>query len=125
MRCPKCKTLTLHSASGAGETPRLVRCPRCPATWLARTADGDAPPASPPPLIRRGALIIEGAIVPSGVAGQPVRRAVSDPMARHARLRRYGIAAGAAALVLALFAGVLLAPGVSALPGIAFLEGGR
>jgi len=63
--------------------------------------------------------------VPSGGAGQPVRRAVSDPIARHTRLRRYGVAAGAAALMLALFAGILLAPGVSALPGIAFLEGGR
>ncbi len=39
-------------------------------------------------------------------------------------LRRYGIAAGAAVLVMALAAVVLLAPDVSALP-VAFLDGSR
>ena len=77
--------------------------------------------AVPPPVTRRGPLIIEGQTVP---AGAPARGAQVAAGAR-VELRRYGIAAGAAVLMLALVAVVLLAPDVSALPGLALLEGAR
>ncbi len=104
-----------------------MRCPRCPAVWLARGADADgrvASAPSPPPMTRRGTLIIEGEIAarPSGRApGRPL----TEPVSRGSVLRRYGVAAGAAALMLAVAAVVLLAPDVSALPGIALLERDR
>jgi hypothetical protein len=79
--------------------------------------------AVPPPVTRRGPLIIEGRAVP---AGGPAGSRHAPLVARaRVELRRYGIAAGAAALMLALVAVVLLAPDVSALPGVAFLEGSR
>ena len=122
MRCPKCRTLTLLPAGEARQTGSLVRCPRCPAVWLTRPGAA-APHEAPPPVTRRGPLIIEGAALPEG-------RVVRDPRPTAAaqtrfELRRYGIAAGAAVLMLALVAVVLLAPNVSALPGLAFLEGPR
>jgi hypothetical protein len=68
-------------------------------------------------------LIIEAEVLSGGrVVGAQLSTATARaPLA----LRRYGIAAGAAVLVLALVAVVLLAPDVSALPGLAFLEGPR
>jgi hypothetical protein len=73
-----------------------------------------------PLLTRRGPLIIEGevaaAVVSHGSAADATRRFA---------FRRYGLAAGAAAIVIALAAIVLLAPDVSALPGVALLEGVR
>jgi hypothetical protein len=85
--------------------------------------EADGPHEAPPPLTRRGPLIIEGAALPGGrVVRDPRPTAVAQ--ARF-ELRRYGIAAGAAVLMLALVAVVLLAPDVSALPGLAFLEGSR
>ena len=77
----------------------------------------------PPPVTRRGLLIIEGEVVPGGgPAPAPPR---STTVGKRVELRRYGIAAGAAALIVALVAVVLLAPDVSALPGVALLEGSR
>ena len=70
-------------------------------------------------------MIIEGKIAPRGGSGDAPRSTVPDPLWRRSGLRRYGIAAGAAALMLALVGVALLAPDVSALPGIALLEGGR
>jgi predicted Zn finger-like uncharacterized protein len=124
MRCPKCRTLTLLAASEILEAGSLVRCPRCPAVWVVRPeADGLLGSAVPPPVTRRGPLIIEAAAVP----GRDPARAPRAPAAAGQRveLRRYGIAAGAAVLMLALVAVVLLAPDVSALPDVAFLEGSR
>lgn len=121
MRCPKCRTLTLFSTSETREAGSLVRCPRCPAVWIMRpVGDGVIDLAVPPPVTRRGPLVIEGQAVRAGggLAGGPSRAAPAG-------FRRYGIAAGAAALMLALVAVVLLAPDVSALPGVAFLEGSR
>jgi predicted Zn finger-like uncharacterized protein len=120
MRCPKCRTLTLLSASETREAGSLVRCPRCPAAWVVRgNEDGTIDLAVPPPVTRRGPLIIEAEAIQPTVARQP------RPAGTRVELRRYGIAAGAAALMLALVAVVLLAPDVSALPGVAFLEGSR
>jgi hypothetical protein len=85
--------------------------------------DGMIDLAIPPPVTRRGPLIIEGEAVPAG--GPPRSPRPSVPAGARVELRRYGIAAGAAMLMLALVAVVLLAPDVSALPGIAFLEGSR
>jgi predicted Zn finger-like uncharacterized protein len=124
MRCPKCRTLTLLSASETREAGSLVRCPRCPAAWVVRRdEDGMTERPIPPPMTRRGPLIIEGK---AGLSGDLPREPLSavGPEAR-VELRRYGIAAGAAALMLALVAVVMLAPNVSALPGIALLEGSR
>lgn len=116
MRCPKCRTLTLLSASETREAGSLVRCPRCPAVWVMRpVVDGGIDLAVPPPLTRRGPLVIEGQAAPTGGPRRPAR----------AGLRRYGIAAGATALMLALVAAALLAPDVSAVPHVAFLEGSR
>lgn len=119
MRCPKCRTLTLVPASETGRNGSVVRCPRCPAVWLARAEpETTAERPLPPPVTRRGPLIIEGVAV---AAGRP-----SEAAARPRRVfRRYGMAAGAAMLMLALAAVVLLAPDVSALPVIALLEGAR
>lgn len=124
MRCPKCRTLTLLSAMEARETGSLVRCPRCPAVWLARNEGKRvAEVAMPPPMTQRGPLIIEGEILSGGGAVRdPHPTAVVRP---RFEFRRYGIAAGAAALMLALAAVVLLAPDVSALPGLALLDGAR
>jgi predicted Zn finger-like uncharacterized protein len=123
MRCPKCRTLTLLSASETREAGSLVRCPRCPAAWVVRRdEEGMIDLAIPPPVTRRGPLIIEGEAIQAGVTREP-RPAVAA--GARVELRRYGIAAGAAALMLALVAVVLLAPDVSALPGVAFLEGSR
>ncbi len=127
MRCPNCRTLTLHSTSGGAETATLVRCPRCPAVWLARSAEPcreSGPSPAPPPVTRRVTLIIHGEIAPGGLGRAP-RSTARGPLSRRSGLRRYGIAAGAAALMLALVGVALLAPDVSALPGIALLEGGR
>lgn len=124
MRCPKCRSLTLDPAMEAHKPGRLVRCPRCPAIWLAgpHEAGSDAP-WMPPPLTRRGPLVIEGEILPgAGAVREP--RAPSTVRPRF-QVRRYGIAAGAVVLVMALTAVVLLAPDVSALPGLALLEGTR
>lgn len=119
MRCPKCRTLILVPAGETGGTGNVVRCPRCPAVWLARAEPGTtAERPLPPPVTRRGPLIIDGvALTASGrseAAAKPRRR-----------FRRFGMAAGAAMLMLALAAVVLLAPDVSALPDIALLEGAR
>jgi predicted Zn finger-like uncharacterized protein len=124
MRCPKCRTLTLLSASETQEAGSLVRCPRCPAVWVVRP-EGDCVIglAVPPPVTRRGPLIIEGEAVRAGGAARAA--CPSAAVGQRIELRRYGIAAGAAALMLALVAIVLLAPDVSALPGVAFLEGSR
>lgn len=114
MRCPKCRTLVLFSAGEAGDGGSLVRCPRCPAVWLTRCDEGPArgaPEAAP--ITRRGPLIIEGELAAAAAASP-----------RFA-FRRYGFAAGAAAILFALAAVVLLAPDVSALPVIALIEGGR
>jgi hypothetical protein len=90
--------------------------------WVVRPEeDGTIDCAVPPPVTRRGPLIIEGRPVP---AGGPVHNAKVAARTR-VELRRYGIAAGAAVLMLALVAVVLLAPDVSALPGLALLEGAR
>jgi predicted Zn finger-like uncharacterized protein len=124
MRCPKCRTLTLLSDSETRDAGSLVRCPRCPAAWVVRPEeDGGIALAVPPPVTRRGPLIIEAQALPAaGAVRRPHPAAGVGP---RVELRRYGIAAGAAALMLALVAIVLLAPDVSALPGIAFLEGSR
>ena len=106
-----------------GDSGRLVHCPRCPAVWLVRP-EGESPAElpTPPPLTRRGPLIVEGRALPGigAVSG-------AQPAARQVRpeLRRYGIAAGAAMLMLALVAALLLAPDSVALPGISLLEGVR
>jgi predicted Zn finger-like uncharacterized protein len=115
MRCPKCRTLTLVSASETREAGSLVCCPRCPAVWVMRPADGAIDLAVPPPVTRRGPLVIEGRATRTDGPRRPAR----------AGLRRYGIAAGATALMLALVAVALLAPDVSAVPHVAFLEGSR
>jgi predicted Zn finger-like uncharacterized protein len=121
MRCPKCRTLTLVSAGETGRNGSVVRCPRCPAVWLARAEpESLAERPLPPPVTRRGPLIIEGVAV--AAAGRSEAPAAARP--RWA-FRRYGVAAGAAVLMLALAAAVLVAPEVSALPGIALLEGPR
>ena len=121
MRCPKCRTLTLLSASETWEAGSLVRCPRCPAAWVVRPdGDGAVDLAIPPPVTRRVPLIIEGEALATGDRGRTPR-----PTGHSAGLRRYGFAAGAAMLMLALVAVVLLAPDVSALPVVAFLEGAR
>lgn len=122
MRCPNCRTLVLFSAGEAGDSGTLIRCPRCPAVWLARGgADGTArTPAEAPPMTRRGSMIIEGKLAMTASAqDRPVAAS------RSFTFRRYGLAAGAVAIVFALAAIVLLAPDVSALPGIALLEGVR
>jgi len=75
--------------------------------------------ATPPPVTRRGLLVIEGQAVPAAGHGHG-RRAPA-----RGGFRRYGIAAGAAALMLALGAVALLTPDVSALPVMALLEGSR
>jgi hypothetical protein len=72
------------------------------------------------PLTRRGPLIIDGEVASSVASHERAAHA-----ARRFAFRRYGLAAGAAAIVIALAAIVLLAPDVSALPGVALLEGVR
>jgi predicted Zn finger-like uncharacterized protein len=123
MRCPKCRTLVLLSAGEVRENGSVVRCPRCPAAWLAR-AEPESRAEQPlsPPLTRRGPLIIDG------VAQRAEPRAKGEapgPSRPRRGFRSYGVAAGAAALIFALVAVVLLAPEVSALPVIALLEGTR
>lgn len=117
MRCPKCRTLILVPAGETARNGSVIRCPRCPAEWLARPEPETASerPLSPP-LTRRGPLVIDAV----AVAGRRASAAKPRP-----GFRRFGMAAGAAVLMLALAAVVLLAPDVSALPGIALLEGAR
>jgi predicted Zn finger-like uncharacterized protein len=129
IRCPKCRTPSLLSASEVGEAGRLVRCAHCSTTWLARhfaaTAYGPMRRETPPPVTPRQPLIIDGEIagptLRSTTFGRP--RPVEPPppspsTPAFASARRYGFAAAAAALVMTLIAVVLLAPGVAALPGI-------
>ncbi len=80
---------------------------------MSATGYGPAELKTPPPVTRREPLIIEG----------EVATAVRRPAYPRPNVRRYGVAAGAAALVAALVAIVLLAPGVLALPGIGLLAG--
>jgi hypothetical protein len=101
-----------------------MRCPRCPAVWVARPEeDGMIDRPVPPPVTRRGLLIIEGQVIPGG--GPTPAPCASAAVEKRIEIRRYGIAAGAAVLIVALVAVVLLAPDVSALPGVALLEGSR
>jgi predicted Zn finger-like uncharacterized protein len=121
INCPKCKTRTLFSDSEVGAAGRLVQCPRCGTTWLARHFDVDVygpqarcepPPAARPPIIIEGEVAVANARRPQrpSAAARPTAPAPSG-------VGRYGFAAGATMLVLALVAVVLLAPAVSALPG--------
>ena len=122
MRCPNCRTLTLVPPGEREPSGRLVHCPRCPAVWLVRPGE-EAAEVPAAPMTRRGPLIVEGkALSGDGVPGGSPD---TGPGPHASALRRYGLAAGAAMLVLALVAMVLLAPDVSALPGIALLEGAR
>jgi predicted Zn finger-like uncharacterized protein len=120
INCPKCKTRTLFSDSEVGAAGRLVQCPRCGTTWLARHFDVDVygpqarcepPPAARPPIIIEGEVAVANARRPQrpSAAARPTAPAPSG-------VGRYGFAAGATMLVLALVAVVLLAPAVSALP---------
>ena len=124
MRCPKCRTLTLASAGehrGTGTAWCAARAVR--RSWLApwRRRFGRIC-AAPPPMTRRGHADHRG----RGPCPARSRScgASSRPRPAGSGLRRYGVAAGAAVLMLALVAVALLAPDVSALPGIALLEGG-
>lgn len=74
-------------------------------------------------MIPRSPLIIEGSVLPVSGTTPGAYPLVAVPP--RFNVGRYGIAAGAAILILALVAVVLLAPDVSALPGMALLEGGR
>ena len=124
MRCPKCRTLTLLPAGEGRGTGSVVRCPRCPAVFVVRAgAEGAAAPLRPAQVTRPGPLIIDGAALPArspSAAGRSATAAQPSSI-----LRRYGLAAGAGVLVLALVAVVLFAPDVSALPVIALLQGAR
>ena len=124
INCSKCKTRTLFSDNEVGAAGRLVQCPRCGTTWLARHFDVDVygPQAHrEPPPVARPPIIIDGKITTAKTRG-PQRlsapaRSPARPAASPSGVGRYGFAAGATMLVLALVAVVLLAPAVSALPG--------
>ena len=130
LNCPKCKTRTLLSASEVGPTGRLVQCPRCRTTWLARHFDvdvyGPAARHEPPPGPRQSP-IIDGEIVtpkPRPAATRPARRTVRPgPAAVAGNLGRYGFATAATILILTLIAVVLLTPAVSALPWLGGMLG--
>ena len=125
INCPKCKSRTLFSDEEVGADGRLVQCPRCGTTWLARHFDVDLygpqarrepPPPARPPIIIDGEVAVAKASRPqrTSVPARPPAPAKAPP-----GVGRYGFAAGATMLVLALVAVVLLAPAVSALPGAA------
>ncbi len=113
MRCPKCRTLTLPPAR-TGDAASLVRCPRCPAAWVARPGDDGPGAVRPPPLTGRGPLIIEGQI--AAPAAQARRRFGA---------RRSGLAAGAVMVALALAAALAPSPDVAARPEVAGIEAAR
>ena len=133
INCPRCETRTLFSESELGSTGRLVQCPRCGTTWLARHFDvdvyGPAARREPPPAARQP-TIIEGKVVTAKAPpARPARQSVRPTAMRGERAMprdgtaprgrafgRYGFAAGATMLVLTLIAVVLLTPAVSALP---------
>ena len=107
MRCPKCRTLTLVPAGVDGDACRLVRCPRCTATWLSRPGE-DLRHRDPErtPMVRKTPLTIEGDLAP------PRRRRRWDAM-------RTGLFATVAIAILALATVMTLSPQVSAGPEMA------
>ncbi len=122
IRCPKCRTPSLLSASEVSGAGRLVRCPACQTTWLARHfaddsygGSGDRPRE---PAIRRQPRIIEGEIIPSVrfAAASSATASWAGAAATRSWTSRNGFAAGATVLVAMLVAVVLLTPAVSALP---------
>ena len=129
LRCPKCKTASLLSADELGEVGRLERCPKCETTWLARhysESRRDFGQRGRRPMTRKEPPIIEGEFVPpirftTGFHGQGAGAQFAGP----SKAGRFGIAAGATALILLLLAIVLLTPAVSALPRLAGFGAGQ
>jgi len=130
LRCPKCKTPSLLSASEVGEVGRLERCPNCETTWLARdyseSAEGFGR-RDRRPMTHREPPIIDAEFVPpirfaTGFHGQGAARVDFPGSARAGRL---AVAAGATVLILILLAVALLTPAVSALPRLAGFGSGQ
>lgn len=130
LRCPKCKTPSLLSASEVSEVGRLERCPNCETTWLARQyseSEQNFGRRDRRPMTHREPPIIDGEFVPpirfaSGFLGQGAARTEFPGSSRAGRL---AVGAGATALILMLLAIVLLTPAVSALPRLAGLGSGQ
>ncbi len=127
IRCPKCRTPSLLSASEVGKVGRLVRCPACKTTWLARHfADdsyGGRKSPVPEPMVRREPVIIDAEVIP------PVRFTTASPgatgiAAAAALASRYRVAVGATALILMLVAVILLTPALSPLPRLSAMLSG-
>jgi len=131
IRCPKCRTPSLLSANDVGKVGRLVRCPACETTWLARHFADDSYGArqsrDPGPMVRRGPLIIDAEVIPSvrfttaSSGGTDVGGGIA---AATALASRYRVAVGATALILMLVAVILLTPALSPLPRLSAMLSG-
>ena len=131
IRCPKCRTPSLLSASEVGKVGRLVRCPACETTWLARHFDDDSyggrrSPA-PEPMVRREPLIIDAEVIPRMrfTTASPGATGIGAGIAATVALAsRYRVAVGATALILMLVAVILLTPALSPLPRLSAMLSG-
>ena len=122
MRCPRCRTLILVQAAATVAASTIVACPRCPATWIARSGDEpDLAARRAPPMIERGPRTIDGVLAPSRAAGAARgffgRRAVA--------LVTGTLMTGALVATLAFGLALALSPGVSAGPESTQMEGNR
>jgi len=132
IRCPKCRTPSLLSASEVGKVGRLVRCPACETTWLARHFADDSyrgrQSPAPEPMVHREPLIIDAEVIPSVrfTTASPGGTGVAGGIAAAAALAsRYRVAVGATALVVMLVAVVLLTPAFSPLPRLSAMFSGE
>jgi predicted Zn finger-like uncharacterized protein len=132
IRCPKCRTPSLLSASDVGKVGRLVRCPACETTWLARHFADDGyegrKSRAPEPMVRREPLIIEAEVIPSVrfTTASPGGTGVGDDIATAAAAlaSRYRVAVGATALIAMLVAVILLTPAFSPLQQLSAMFSG-